>query len=894
VSKSREPESQTLDDTGERNRRSAALASQVGTDGPEEMIKVPDVLPVLPLRDAVVFPFIILPLSVSRGPSVQAVDRALAENRVILLVAQKDPSVEEPELENLHLTGTAGMIMRMLKLPDGRIRILVQGLARVRIQHLSQTRPFLQAKVELVDEGPEPDTRDAPHEMAVEARVRNIKDSLDRVAALGKGISPEVMVIAANLEGPGRLADLAASNLELRVEEAQKILETADPVARLERVGELLNREVQVLTMQQEISSQARGEMDRTQREYFLRQQLKAIQDELGEGDELAQEIALYREKAKEKSLDGEAKEELERQVRRLERSHPDSAESAIIRTYLEWLTGLPWNVRSEDDLDLAHAQQVLDEDHYDLEKVKERIVEYLAVRKLKGDTRGPILCFVGPPGVGKTSLGRSIARAIGRKFVRLSLGGVRDEAEIRGHRRTYVGALPGRIIQGIHQAGTSNPVFMLDEIDKLGADFRGDPSSALLEVLDPEQNSTFRDHYLGLEYDLSSVLFIATANLLEPIQPAFRDRMEVLRLSGYTEEEKLLIARRHLIPKQLEANGLAPPAKKPSEEAAAAATAATAAGESPEEPGVRIELTDEALRKVIASYTKEAGLRNLERELASIFRKVAVQVARGEISAGDEPRTIDVQAIEAMLGPARHFSEELLDRDRVGVATGLAWTAAGGDLMFIEVVAVSGSGKLGMTGQLGEVMKESGQAALSFARAWFESAAGQDAASRMGAAGKKSTPGKQGTAKTTGAERGHFFAEHDIHVHVPAGSIPKDGPSAGITIATALLSVLTGRPVNRRVAMTGEITLRGDVLPIGGVKEKILAARGAGVEAVIMPRLNERDLEEIPEHLKQGLTFHFVDSVDEVLELALLDAEESAKPTTPKGRRRSKGAKVG
>jgi len=857
VSRSKETERARRDDEQER-----AAVHDPGFDPPEESIKIPDVLPVLPLRDAVVFPYIILPLSISREPSVLAVDRALADNRMILLVAQKDQSQEELEEDDLHTIGTAGVIMRMLKLPDGRIRILVQGLARVRIQHLSQTEPFLQAKVEVLseraDEPGEGDEADQDRVLAVEARVRNVKDSLDRVATLGKAISPEVMVIAANLEDPGRLADLAASNLELPLEEAQRILETVGALERLERVGDLLGREVQVLTMQQEISSQARGEMDRTQREYYLRQQLKAIQDELGEGDELAQEIAGYREAAEAKGIEGEAADELERQIRRLERSHPDSAESAIIRTYLDWLTGLPWTVTSEDHLDLDHAQQVLDEDHYDLEKVKERIIEYLAVRKLKEDTRGPILCFVGPPGVGKTSLGRSIARAVGRQFVRISLGGVRDEAEIRGHRRTYVGALPGRIIQGIHQAGTSNPVFMLDEIDKLGADFRGDPSSALLEVLDPEQNATFRDHYLGIEYDLSRVLFIATANLLEPIQPAFRDRMEVLRLSGYTEQEKVVIARGHLIPKQLEANGLT---------------------------ADQVEVTDDGLRTIIASYTKEAGLRNLERELASVFRKVAVTVARGEVAEDAAPRTIDDQAVEGMLGAARHFSEELLGRDRVGVATGLAWTAAGGDLMFIEVAAVSGSGKLRLTGQLGDVMKESGQAALSFARAWSESESGSDAAP---------------TKPPVPAERRRFFAEHDIHIHVPAGSIPKDGPSAGITIAAALLSVLTGRPVNRRVAMTGEITLRGDVLPIGGLKEKVLAARGAGVEAVILPRLNERDLAEIPEHLKEGVTFHLVDSVDEVLGLALLSPQagdrKAARTASETGHRkknqRSKGSK--
>jgi ATP-dependent Lon protease len=790
--------------------------------GSDEPVKIPDVLPVLPLRDTVVFPYIILPLSVSREASVAAVDRALAESRIILLAAQRDASLEDPEGEDLYPAATAGIIMRMLKLPDGRIRILVQGLARARIQHLSQTQPFLQAKIERLEEPPV--ERASPEAgLALEALMRSVKESLDQAATLGKSISPEIMVIAANLEEPGRLADLAASNLELKIEEAQEILETLDPVARLRKVSDHLLREVQVLTMQQEISSQARGEMDRTQREYFLRQQLKAIQEELGEGDELSEEIAGYRARAEERSLPEEAKEELERQIRRLERTHPDSAESSIIRTYLDWLSGLPWATLSEDNLDLDHAQEVLDDDHYDLEKVKERIVEYLAVRKLKADTRGPILCFVGPPGVGKTSLGRSIARAVGRKFVRLSLGGVRDEAEIRGHRRTYVGALPGRILQGIQQAGTSNPVFMLDEIDKIGSDFRGDPSSALLEVLDPEQNSTFRDHYLGVEYDLSRVLFIATANLLEPIQPAFRDRMEVIRLSGYTEEEKLAIARRHLIPKQLEANGVT---------------------------AEHVELTDGALREIIGRYTKEAGLRNLERELAAIFRKVAVRVARASGETPPETLVVDAPQVAELLGPARHFTEELLARDRVGVATGLAWTAAGGDLMFIEVVAVEGEGRLRLTGQLGEVMKESGQAALSFARAWAE------------------------TSPRVPEDRRRFFSRHDLHIHVPAGSVPKDGPSAGITIAAALLSVLTGRPVNRSVAMTGEITLRGDVLPIGGLKEKVLAARGAGVHEVIMPRLNERDLTEIPDHLRKGLTFHLVDSVDEVLDLALLEPE--------------------
>jgi ATP-dependent Lon protease len=722
-----------------------------------------------------------------------------------MLLTQKSPVQEDPGEDDLPRFGTAASIMRMLKLPDGRLRILVQGISRARVEHFSQSEPFLLAKVRPVEESL---ASESPLE--IQALVRSVKENLDHAVNLGKSISPEVMIIAANLDDPGRLADLAASNLDLAVAEAQQILETISPFERLEKVSELLLREVQLLTMQQEISMQARGEMDKSQREFFLRQQLKAIQQELGEGEELAAEITGYRQRARERGLTEEALEELERQIRRLERGHPDSAESSVTRTYLDWLTGLPWNLRSEDHLDLEHARRVLDKDHYDLEKVKQRILEYLAVRKLNPESKGPILCFVGPPGVGKTSLGRSIAHALGRKFVRLSLGGIRDEAEIRGHRRTYVGALPGRILQGIHQAGTGNPVFMLDEIDKIGTDFRGDPSSALLEVLDPEQNSTFRDHYIGAAYDLSQVLFITTANLLDPIQPAFLDRMEVIRLSGYTATEKQEIARRHLIPKQLGEHGLS---------------------------RRQLSFTAAAVRRIITDYTKEAGLRNLERELAAVCRKVAVRVAGGE----DGPTSVTLARVEQLLGPARHFSEELLSRDRVGVATGLAWTAAGGDLLFIEVLSVAGKGELVLTGQLGQVMKESAQAALSFARS------------------------------RTGDEVGpEFFAQHDLHIHVPAGSVPKDGPSAGITIAAAIVSVLKGLAIDRRVAMSGEITLRGDVLPIGGIKEKVLAARSAGVRSVILPRLNRRDVAELATDLKKGLTVHFVDHMDEVLPIAL------------------------
>lgn len=786
----------------------------------DQPIRLPDILPVLPLKDVVTFPYIILPLSVGREGSVLAVDQALAETRVLLLLTQKDPSVESPAQEDLHQIGTAAAIMRMLKLPDGRIRILVQGLSRARVEHFAQTEPFLQAKIEAIDDTlAQSDSDDAALE--VQALVRNVKENLDKALNLGRSISPEVMIIASNLDEPGRLADLIASNLDLQVAESQKILELLNPIERLWQVGTHLQKEIQLLTMQQEISLQAKGEMDKTQRDYFLRQQLKAIQQELGDVEELKEEIAEFRRTAEEKGMASEAKEELERQLKKLERSHPDSADTSITRSYIESLTSLPWATISEDQLDLVHAQRVLDKDHYDLDKVKERILEYLAVRQLNPNSKGPILCFVGPPGVGKTSLGRSIARALGREFVRISLGGIRDEAEIRGHRRTYVGAMPGRIIQGIGRAGSSNPVFMLDEVDKIGADYRGDPSSALLEVLDPEQNSKFRDHYLGVEYDLSKVMFITTANLLEPIQPAFLDRMEVIRLSGYTASVKLEIARRHLIPKQLEEHGL---------------------------NGKMITFSTPSLRKIITDYTREAGLRNLERELAAVCRKVAVKIAHGDMKRN----CMTPAKIEAMLGPPRHFTEDLLDRDRVGVATGLAWTASGGDLLFIEVVAVAGTGKLVLTGRLGEVMKESAQAALSYARSYEIADLPHD-----------------------------FFSTHDLHVHVPAGSIPKDGPSAGITIATAIISVLTGKPVHRRIAMTGEITLRGDIMPIGGLKEKILAARSAGIEMILVPHLNQRNFSEIPAEVTANLKFHFVEHMDAVLAFALADPTASESPAT-------------
>ena len=773
----------------------------------DDVVRIPEVLPVLPLRDIVIFPFMIVPLYVSRDRSIKAVDQALADNRMILLAAQKRQEDEDPQHEDVFTMGTVALIMRMLKLPDGRIRVLVQGVGRARIVSFEEGHPHMQARIESVAEGEATEKG-----LEVEALMRNVKAALEKSTNLGKPISPEVIVIATNMEEPGRLADLTASNLDLKVEGAQEILEAIDPIDRLRRVHELMTKELEVLAMQQEISSQAKGEMDRSQREFFLRQQLKAIQSELGEGNELSEEIASFREKAQKAKMAKPVMEELERQLKKLERMHPDSAETATLRNWLDWMVSLPWGRPTRDNLDLIEAQKILDEDHYGLEKVKERIVEYLAVRKLKEKMKGPLLCFVGPPGVGKTSLGRSIARALGRKFVRLSLGGVKDEAEIRGHRRTYVGSMPGRIIQGIHQAGSNNPVFMMDEVDKIGADYRGDPSSALLEVLDPEQNNSFRDHYLGVPFDLSGVMFICTANVTDTIHPAFLDRMELIRLAGYTEEEKVEIAKRHIIPKQLDEHGIAPD---------------------------HLVFTDKALEVMIRSYTREAGLRNLEREIAAVCRKVARKVAEGHAKT---IRAIP-SSLPKYLGAPKILPEEILKKDTVGIALGLAWTATGGDVMFVEATSMKGKGRLMLTGSLGEVMKESAQAALSYART---------------------------RARHFGI-KDDFFASHDLHVHVPEGAIPKDGPSAGITMATAILSVLTGRPVSRSVAMTGEITLRGNVLPIGGLKEKILAARRAGITRVICPRLNKKELSEIPAHLRRDLEIHFVDEVEEVLKLALV-----------------------
>jgi ATP-dependent Lon protease len=769
----------------------------------------------------VVYPFIIAPLSVAREVSIQAVDAALSQSRMILLAAQKDRDEEDPGEDDLFDVGTVAVVMRMLKLPDERIRVLVQGVCRARIEKLTSVRPHFVAKIEKVS-----DLDHDPDSIEKEALMRSVQRLLERASGLGKNLPSEVMVIASNLEDPGRLADLTASNLELKVEEAQEILEVLDPVARLRRAHDFLKREIDLLSMQREIDSMARDEMDRSQREYYLRHQMKAIMTELGEGNELLEEIEEYRARAEEVQIPQSAREELEKQLKRLERMHPDSAETATVRNYLDWLTGMPWAKTTRDNLNLKKAGEILDEDHYGLEKVKERILEYLAVRKLKKKSKGPILCFVGPPGVGKTSLGRSIARALGRKFTRLSLGGVKDEAEIRGHRRTYVGAMPGRIIQGIHQTGVSNPVFMLDEVDKIGQDFRGDPSSALLEVLDPEQNFSFRDHYLGVPYDLSNVMFITTANLLDPIQPAFRDRMEVIRLSGYTEEEKVVIAQRHLVPRQVEENGLR---------------------------SGQIDFSENALRALIGDYTREAGLRNLERSIAAVCRKVARQVAEGR----KRKVRVIASSLEGFLGPAPASREDALAIDQVGVATGLAWTEAGGDVLFIEATTMRGNGALILTGHLGAVMKESAQAALSYARA---------------------------RASELGIEEDYFSAR-DVHVHVPEGAIPKDGPSAGITMATAMLSAFTDRRVRRDVAMTGEITLRGNVLPVGGVKEKVLAARRSGIRTVILAEANRKNLEEVARSLRKNMRFVFVRDVREVFDAALLEAVPASPPPSVSGR---------
>nr|WP_305882389.1 endopeptidase La [Desulfuromonas sp. KJ2020] len=769
-------------------------------------------LPLLPVRDVVVFPHMVVPLFVGRPKSIAAVDAALARDRLIFLATQKDDEAEDPAAEDIYSVGTVAMIMRMLKLPDGRVKVLVQGVSRARTRDVLQDEPFLLAQVERT---PEPAVKVI---LEIEALMRAVRDSLTRAMTLGKSLPPEIPVVLENVDDPGNLADLVVSNLGLKVADTQQTLEILDPLQRLEKVKSLLDREVELLTMQERIQSQVKEEVSKSQREYYLREQMRAIQAELGENDQRSEDVAELRARLAEAGLPIDSMGEAEKQLRRLETMHPEAAEYSMLLTYLEWLADLPWSHGTRDKLDLKRARKILDEDHYDLEKVKDRILEFLAVRKLNRNLKGPVLCFVGPPGVGKTSLGKSIARALGRQFVRISLGGVRDEAEIRGHRRTYVGALPGRIIQGIKQAGTNNPVFMLDELDKLGADFRGDPSSALLELLDPEQNHAFSDHYINLPFDLSNVMFIATANVMDPIPSALKDRMEVIRLAGYDLEEKLFIAEKYLVPRQLEANGLRQ-------------------GDA--------DFTRQALQKVIAEYTAEAGLRNLERELGSICRKIARRFAEG-----GRKKSVKVTAgtVSRFLGPAKFLPEEKRGESEIGVATGLAWTQVGGEILSVEASIMKGKGQLSLTGQLGEVMKESAQAALSFTR------------TRAAALGIAED----------------FLDKKDIHVHVPAGAIPKDGPSAGITMATAIISTLAEIPVRQDVAMTGELTLRGHVLPIGGLKEKALAAVRAGIKTVIIPRRNEKDLVDIPPHLRKKVDFVLAETMDDVLKVALERCHET------------------
>ncbi len=771
-------------------------------------ISVPQVLPMLPLRGVVVFPAAIVPLLISRSTSLKVVEEALAGDRMIGVVAQKNPEDEEPTPDGLYLRGTAGRILKMLKYPDGSVRILVQGLRRIESAEYLTTEPVLRARVQHLVDVYEPSTDLS----AIQVHMVN---QFAKFVSMVPYLPDELQVVVMNIKDAGKVTDLVASNLNISLEEKQDLLNTLEVRTRLQKLSAILNREIELLELGQKIQSQVQSELSQHQKEFYLRQQMRAIQKELGEGDAKGAELDELRKKLEEARLPEEARKAADNELDRLRIIPPESAEHTVVRTYLEWLAHLPWSVSTDDNLDIPHARAVLDEDHYDLEKIKDRILEFLAVRQLKKDSKGPILCFVGPPGTGKTSLGRSIARALGRKFVRMSLGGVRDEAEIRGHRRTYVGALPGRIIQNLRTAGSNNPLFILDEVDKLGADFRGDPSSALLEVLDPEQNSTFVDHYLDVPFDLSKIMFITTANWLDPIPAPLRDRMEVIELAGYTEEDKLEIARRHLIPKQRGENGL--------------------------QEG-QVTFSTEGLETIIRHYTREAGLRNLEREIGSVCRKVARRITEGKT----DPVTIDAEKVHEFLGAERFFSELAERTQEPGVAVGLVWTPMGGDIIFIESTKMAGKKGLTLTGHLGDVMKESAQAALSYIRARAE---------RLGIPAD-------------------FFENVDLHIHVPAGAVPKDGPSAGVTIATSLASLLTGRPVRHDLAMTGEITLRGKVLPIGGVKEKVLGARRAGILTVLLPKRNAKDLEDVPEHVRKEMQFLFVETIDEVLAHALVPAE--------------------
>jgi ATP-dependent Lon protease len=770
--------------------------------------EIPEVLPLLPVREIVIFPYMILPLFVSREKSINAVEEALSRERLIFLVAQRDVTEEDPTPEGIYRVGTIAIVMRMQRLADGRLKILVQGLSKGMISEFVQVKPTFLVKIHQIGE-----TQAAEITVETEALMRDVKEQLEKLVSFGKILSPDLVLILDSIDEPGRLADLVSSNVGLSVERAQEILEILDPIERLKKLNEALGQEIEVLAMQAKIRSQTKEGISKTQREYFLREQMRAIKDELGEGDERAEEIKDIRERIKKAKMPHEVEREVNKQLQRLEQMHPEAAEASVVRTYIDWLVEVPWNISTSDNEDIKKAKQILDEDHYDLEKVKERIVEFLSVHKLKKQMKGPILCFVGPPGVGKTSLGKSIARTLGRKFIRISLGGIRDEAEIRGHRRTYVGALPGRVIQGIKQAGSNNPVFMMDEVDKIGADFRGDPSAALLEVLDPEQNNAFSDHYLNLPFDLSKVMFITTANLTDPIPSALKDRMEVINLPGYTQEEKLYIARKYLLARQLEENGI--------------------------DSGA-LDISDQAILQITTQYTREAGLRNLERELSSICRKVARRIAEGENGTAK----VTAANIHKFLGPPKYPAEGEREQNEVGVGSGLAWTQAGGETLCVETSVVKGKGSLVLTGHLGDVMKESAQAALTYARS---------------------------KARELGIKE-DLFAKREIHVHVPAGAIPKDGPSAGATMAISIISALTNIPVKKDVAMTGEITLRGRILPVGGIKEKTLAAMRGKISTVIIPYQNKGDLDGIPPYARKKLNFVLAKHMDDILPIALED----------------------
>jgi ATP-dependent Lon protease len=785
-------------------------------------VEIPSTLPVLPLKETVVFPESVSPLAIGQERSIQLVDDVLEGERMLALVAVKNPEVEQPGWDDLYETGTAAVVHKMIRVPDGTLRILVQGVARIKLERHIQEDPYLVGEFTVV-----PDEVEETPEL--EALTRSVQNEFGRLISLVPYLPSELELAAANVDDPSALSHLVASTLRLKTDEKQALLEQSDVSVRLRDVLRILKRELEVVELGTKIQSQVQSELEKGQREYFLRQQLKAIQEELGEGDEQQAELAELREQVEQKNLPEDTKKAVERELSRLEKLPPASAEYGVIRTYVDWILALPWSETTEDNLDLERAREVLDEDHYDLEKVKERILEYLAVSKLKNDLSGPILCFVGPPGVGKTSLGQSIARTVGRKFVRLSVGGVRDEAEIRGHRRTYIGAMPGTIIRSLRDAESKNPVVLIDEIDKMGADFRGDPASAMLEVLDPEQNSHFRDHYLDLPFDLSKVLFICTANQLETIPGPLLDRMDVIQLSGYTEDEKTGIARKYLVPKQLEAHGL-------SEE--------------------QVTVSDDTLHVVIREYTREAGVRNLERRIADLLRKAAREVAEGKT----ELIEIDTDQAREWLGPRRFPADPRKRTADPGVATGLAYTPVGGDVLFIEATAYPGKGTLTITGQLGDVMKESAQAALSWVRSHTE---------------------QLGLPE-------NWFAEHDVHIHVPAGAVPKDGPSAGVTIATAIASLVRNEPVAEDVGMTGEITLTGQVLPIGGIREKVLAAQRYGLERIVMPRDNEPDLEELPDEARNELEFILADTIEDVFAVAFSSPGRSRPQATPASERQA------